>query len=63
MFVDEAARGRHVGRMLLKACEDHFRALKLKTVDIGALAGNTRALNAYRAAGYSDNAVNLRKLL
>jgi len=63
MFVDEAFRGRHVGRMLLKACEDHFRALGLKSVLIGALSPNTRALNAYRAAGYTDYAINLRKLL
>ena len=63
MFVDEVARGRHVGRLLLKASEDHFRALKLKTVEIGALAANTRAAGAYRAAGYSDQGINLRKLL
>jgi ribosomal protein S18 acetylase RimI-like enzyme len=63
MYVDEAARGRHVGRKLLNACEDHFRALKLKSVLIGALAGNIRAVNAYRAAGYADYAVNFRKLL
>ena len=63
MFVEEAARGRHVGRMLLKACEDHFRGLGLTNVIIGALSANSRAMNAYRAAGYSDYAVNLRKLL
>jgi ribosomal protein S18 acetylase RimI-like enzyme len=63
MYVEEAARGRHVGRTLLKACEDHFRALGLTSVLIGALSPNTRALNAYRAAGYADYAVNLRKLL
>lgn len=63
LFVDEAYRGRHVGRELLKACEDHFRALGLKTVLIGALSPNTRAVNAYRAAGYADYAINLRKVL
>lgn len=63
MFVEERARGRHVGRMLLKACEDHFRRLKLKTVLIGALAPNDRALSAYRSAGYADYAINLRKVL
>jgi len=63
MYVDEAARGRHAGRKLLKSCEDHFRALGLKSVLIGALSHNTRAVNAYRAAGYADYAVNLRKVL
>jgi ribosomal protein S18 acetylase RimI-like enzyme len=63
MFVEAKARGRHIGRKLLNACEDHFRALGLKSVLIGALAPNARAVNAYRAAGYADYAVNLRKLL
>jgi ribosomal protein S18 acetylase RimI-like enzyme len=61
MFVDEAFRGRHFGRMLLKACEDHFRTLGVKSVLIGALAPNTRAVNAYRAAGYVDYAIEFRK--
>ncbi len=63
LFVEEAARGQHVGRTLLQACEDHFRALQIKSVLIGALAANVRAQNAYRAAGYSDYDINLRKLL
>ena len=63
LFVEEAARGRHIGRTLLKSCEEHFRSLGLKSVHIGALSPNTRAINAYRAAGYANHAVNLRKLL
>lgn len=63
LFVEERARGKHVGRRLLNACEDHFRALGLKSVLIGALSPNVRAVNAYRAAGYTDYAINLRKLL
>lgn len=63
LFVDEAFRGRHIGRALLNACEDHFRALGLKTVLIGALSGNTRALGVYRSTGYTDYAINLRKIL
>ncbi len=63
LFVEEAYRGRHIGRALLNACEDHFRALGMKTVLIAALSANTRALNAYRATGYTDYAINLRKVL
>lgn len=63
LFVDEAHRGRHIGRTLLTACEDHCRALGLKSILIGALSPNTRAVNAYRAAGYTDYAINLRKML
>ncbi len=63
LFVDEASRGRHVGRKLLNACEDYFRSLKIATVLIGALSANTRAVRAYKAAGYADYDVNLRKVL
>ena len=63
LFVEEAARGRHVGRKLLNSCEDHFRDLKVSSVLIGALSANVRAMKAYRAAGYGDYDVNLRKLL
>jgi ribosomal protein S18 acetylase RimI-like enzyme len=63
LFVEEAHRGRHIGRALLDACEGHFRSLGLASVVIGALSRNTRAVNAYRAAGYADYAINLRKIL
>jgi ribosomal protein S18 acetylase RimI-like enzyme len=63
LHIEESARGQHVGRTLLKSCEDHFRALGVKTVLIGALSPNTRARKAYAAAGYADYAVNLRKVL
>jgi len=63
LYVEEAARGRHVGRKLLNSCEDHFRDLKVSSVLIGALSANIRAMNAYKAAGYADYDVNLRKLL
>ena len=63
LYVEEAFRGRHIGRALLNACEDHFRTLGMKTVLIAALSANTRAVNAYRATGYTDYAINLRKIL
>lgn len=63
LYVEEAFRGRHIGRALLNACEGHFRTLGTKTVLIAALSANTRAVNAYRATGYTDYAINLRKIL
>ena len=40
-----------------------FATLKVASVLIGALSANVRAVRAYRAAGYADYDVNLRKLL
>jgi ribosomal protein S18 acetylase RimI-like enzyme len=63
VYVDAAYRGRHIGRALIGACEDHFRSLGLKTVFIGVLSGNARAISAYRSAGFSDYALEMRKRL
>ena len=63
LFVDEAHRGLHIGRSLLKSCEDHFRALGFKSMLIGALARNGRAVAAYRAAGFRDYAIEFSKRL
>lgn len=63
LFVVETYRGRRIGRALLTRCEEHFRALGLKSVMIGSLAGNARALSAYRSAGYAPYAIELRKAL
>jgi GNAT superfamily N-acetyltransferase len=63
LFVEEAHRGRHVGRALLAACEQYCRERGFKSVLIGALSANTRAINAYKSAGYNDYAINLRKIL
>ncbi|NJN64939.1 MAG: hypothetical protein HC882_08730 [Acidobacteria bacterium] len=38
------------------------KAPSIHAVD-SALSGNVRAVNAYRAAGFTDYAVNLRKVL
>lgn len=63
VYVDELHRGRHIGRALISACEDHFRSLGIRTVFIGVLSGNTRAIDAYRSAGFSDYALEMRKRL
>ena len=63
LFVVEAVRGEGVGRALIAACEEWARAKSFKTIQIGVLAGNTRAAKIYREAGYSDYALELRKYL
>jgi GNAT superfamily N-acetyltransferase len=61
LYVDEQARGRGVGQMLISACEDWARAQGLKVVLIGVLPGNGRALKIYQDAGFSPYALQLRK--
>ncbi len=63
LFVIETTRGQGVGRALIAACEEWARAADFKTIQIGVLAGNTRAAKIYREAGYSDYALELRKYL
>jgi GNAT superfamily N-acetyltransferase len=63
LYVDEAARGRGIGRALIAACEDWARERGLKLVTIGALAGNARAYGLYQASGYAPYVIELRKYL
>jgi GNAT superfamily N-acetyltransferase len=63
LYVVESARGLGVGRALIEACEDWARKRGLRVIMIGALAGNARALEVYRAAGYAPYATDLRKYL
>ncbi|HTT99732.1 MAG TPA: GNAT family N-acetyltransferase [Rhizomicrobium sp.] len=63
LFVAEAVRGQGVGRALIAACETWARSKNFKTIQIGVLAGNTRAAKIYREAGYSDYAIELLKYL
>ena len=63
LFVAEAWRGKGVARALIGAAEDWARSRGLRVVMIGSLSGNTRAIGAYRAAGYTPYAIQLRKHL
>lgn len=63
LFVEEAARGRGIGRALIAACEDAARARGLKRLMIGVHAANARARRSYEAAGFSPYMLELRKYL
>jgi GNAT superfamily N-acetyltransferase len=63
LFVEEAHRGRGVGRALIAACEDAARALGLKLVMIGVLAANSRARRIYEESGFAPYGIELRKYL
>jgi len=63
LFVVEGTRGQGVGRALIAPCEEWARAGNYKSIQIGVLAGNTRAAKIYREAGYADYAIELRKYL
>jgi GNAT superfamily N-acetyltransferase len=63
LYVTEEARKSGVGRALIQACEHWARERGLKLIMIGALAGNARAFEVYRAAGYAPYATELRKYL
>lgn len=63
LFVTEHARGAGVGRALVQAAEDDFRARDIKIAMIGVMAGNARARAAYEAWGFKPNSSRLRKYL
>lgn len=63
LFVEEEFRGQGIGRALIAACEEAGRALRLKLIMIGVVAGNARARKTYEAAGFSPYTIDLRKYL
>lgn len=63
LVVSESDRGRGIGRRLISAMEDAARARGLKRMGIGVLAGSERVHRLYRALGYRDYAISLRKEL
>ena len=63
LYVDEAARGRGVGRALIAACEDEVRRLGLGVVMIGVLSKSKRTVEIYARAGYRPYTSELRKYL
>jgi GNAT superfamily N-acetyltransferase len=63
LLVSERARGVGIGRRLLAACEAEARRRGARHLRITALAANRRALDLYRAFGFSDLFVDLEKPL
>jgi GNAT superfamily N-acetyltransferase len=63
LFVDEAKRGRGVGRALIAACEEETRRAGLNQIKIGLLTANRRAAEVYAGAGFAPYASELRKYL
>lgn len=54
MFVDEAARGRHVGRRILEAIEAIARAEKIAALKLETGIRQPAAIGLYRATGFAD---------
>jgi len=63
IVVDEEERGRGVGRAAMLALEAELRALGFASVTLNVWGGNEIARSLYRALGYSEQSVWMRKTL
>lgn len=63
LVVAQEARRRGIGRMLLAECERRARAAGRDDLRITVLAANRGAHELYRAFGFADLLVNMRKRL
>jgi ribosomal protein S18 acetylase RimI-like enzyme len=63
LVVAKEARRRGIGRLLLEECERRARFAGRDELRISVLAGNGGARSAYRAFGFDDLLVDMRKAL
>jgi len=63
LVVDTAWRGKGVGRSLLEAMFDRFRARGLKVSRIGAISENLGAIRLYQEMGFKPVSIALEKPL
>jgi GNAT superfamily N-acetyltransferase len=61
VFVDEAYRGRGLGRSAMQLAEDEARRRGLRRVELNVFGGNEVARNLYRSIGYREWAVAMGK--
>jgi ribosomal protein S18 acetylase RimI-like enzyme len=61
VFVDEAYRGRGLGRSAMELAEDEARRRGLARVELNVFGGNEVARNLYRSLGYREWAVAMGK--
>jgi ribosomal protein S18 acetylase RimI-like enzyme len=61
--IDEAHRGRGLGRAAMGLVEDAARARGIDRVELNVFGGNSAARSLYRSLGYDEVAVSMRKLL
>ena len=61
--IDEAERGRGIGRAAMIALEDELRALGHSAVTLNVWGGNEVARGLYRSLGWAEESVHMRKQL
>jgi ribosomal protein S18 acetylase RimI-like enzyme len=61
--IDEAERGRGIGRAAMLALEDEARALGYDRVALNVWGGNEVARGLYRSLGYAEDSVHMSKPL
>jgi ribosomal protein S18 acetylase RimI-like enzyme len=63
LVVAENARRQGIARLLLEACESYARAAGRDELRISVLAANNGAHSLYRACGFADLQIKMRKRL
>jgi ribosomal protein S18 acetylase RimI-like enzyme len=61
--IDEAHRGRGLGRAALLRLEDEVRARGLDRIELNVFGGNEAARNLYRSLGFEESSVLMGKNL
>lgn len=63
LYVDEAFRGQHIGRLAMQLLEEEVRARGIDSIELNVFGGNTVARSLYRSLGYVETFIGMRKRL
>ncbi len=63
LYLIPEARGKGLGRALIKGCEAWAKERGHKLLTVGVLAGNPAAIRAYEGAGYAPYVTIMRRYL
>lgn len=61
LFVQEANRGRGIGRRLMQAAEQYAAEVGLSHIKVSSSSANDAALSAYKAMGYTTSQIMMAK--
>ncbi len=63
LFVDESCRSKNTGKMLIERAREYFSEYEIEYMQVHTMVKNTRAVNFYKNAGFTEDYISFIKLI